>query len=89
MQGRSIPNYPNNPFVIKIEIPAPQDSAGGLIVADLNADGRMDYLVTVPRHVAAYRWDSRKIWVLDADGKVIADYERSEVAPADWRRYLP
>jgi hypothetical protein len=70
MQGRSIPNYPSNPFVIKIEIPAPQDSAGGLIVADLNADGRMDYLVTVPGHVAAYRWDSRKIWVLKVDVRV-------------------
>jgi hypothetical protein len=70
MQGRSIPNYPNNPFVIKIEIPAPQDSAGGLIVADLNADGRMDYLVTVPGHVAAYRWDGQKLWVLKVDVRV-------------------
>jgi len=70
MQGRSIPNYPSNPFVIKMEIPAPQDSAGGLIVADLDADGRMDYLVTVPRHVAAYRWDGRKLWVLKVDVRV-------------------
>jgi len=70
MQGRSIPNYPSNPFVIKIEIPAPQDSAGGLIVADLNADGRMDYLVTVPGHVAAYRWDGQKLWVLKVDVRV-------------------
>ncbi len=70
MQGRTIPNYPSNPFVIQMEIPAPQDSAGGLIVADLNADGRMDYLVTVPGHVAAYRWDGRKLWVLKVDVRV-------------------
>jgi len=70
MQGRRIPNYRNNPFVIRMEIPAPQDSAGGLIVADLNADGRMDYLVTVPRHVAAYHWDGQKLWVLKVDVRV-------------------
>jgi hypothetical protein len=76
MQGRRIPNYRNNPFVIRMEIPAPQDSAGGLIVADLNADGRMDYLVTVPRHVAAYHWDGRKLWVLKVDVRVGGSAER-------------
>jgi len=76
MQGRTIPNYPSNPFVIQMEIPAPQDSAGGLIVADLNADGRMDYLVTVPGHVAAYRWDGRKLWVLKVDVRVGGSAER-------------
>jgi hypothetical protein len=31
------------------------------------------------------RYDThQKPWVLDADGKVIADYELSKVAPADW-----
>ncbi|MDE2700327.1 MAG: VCBS repeat-containing protein, partial [Gemmatimonadota bacterium] len=39
------PEYPVNPFVIQLDIPGPTDSAGGLIVADLNGDGRMDYLV--------------------------------------------
>ncbi len=76
MQGRTIPNYPSNPFVIQMEIPAPQDSAGGLFVADLNADGRMDYLVTVPGHVAAYRWDGRKLWVLKVDVRVGGSAER-------------
>ncbi|MGC8783240.1 MAG: hypothetical protein ACP5RN_02475 [Armatimonadota bacterium] len=68
MQSRNVPDYPNNPFVVKMEIPAPQDSAGSLIVADLNNDGRMDYLVTVPGHVAAYAWDGRKLWGLKTDG---------------------
>lgn len=70
MQKRSIPEYPRNPFVIKMEIPAPQDSAGSLIVADVNGDGRMDYLVTVPGHVAVYDWSGRKLWVLKTDVRV-------------------
>lgn len=30
----------------------------------------MDYLVTVPGHVAAYAWDGRKLWVLKTDVRV-------------------
>ena len=41
-----------NPFVIKLDIPGPKDSAGGIIVADVDDDGKMDYLVTVPGHLA-------------------------------------
>jgi len=59
--------YPENPFVIGLDVPAPQDSAGGIIVADIDDDGRMDYLVTVPGHVAAYANDGTKLWVLKTD----------------------
>ena len=40
--------------VIKLDIPPPQESEGGLIVADVDNDGAMDYLVTVPGHLAVY-----------------------------------
>jgi hypothetical protein len=43
------------PFVIKLEIPPPQESEGGMIVADVDNNGTMDYLVTVPGHLAVYR----------------------------------
>jgi len=59
--------YSANPFVIKLDIPAPQDSAGGIIVADVNDDARMDYLVTVPGHIAAYGNNGRKLWILKTD----------------------
>jgi hypothetical protein len=55
--------YQNNPFVIKLAIPAPQNSAGGIIVADVTNDGKMDYLVTVPGHLAVYGNDGKKLWV--------------------------
>ena len=59
--------YRENPFVIKLDIPAPQDSPGGILVADVDNDGRMDYLVTVPGPVAAYANDGTKLWVLKTD----------------------
>ncbi|MBW7864209.1 MAG: VCBS repeat-containing protein [Candidatus Hydrogenedentes bacterium] len=65
--GTDWPQYETNPFVIPLDIPAPQDSAGGIVTADLTGDGRMDYLVTVPGHVAAYGNDGAKLWVLQAD----------------------
>lgn len=55
--------YQNNPFVIKLAIPAPGDSAGGIIVTDVTNDGKMDYLVTVPGHLAVYGNDGKKLWV--------------------------
>lgn len=63
------PQYPDNPFIIKLDIPAPKDhhdSAGGIVVADLNADGLLDYLVTVEGHLAAYGHMGRKLWIVRA-----------------------
>jgi hypothetical protein len=68
--------YRENPFVIRLDIPAPQDSAGGILVADLDNDGHMDYVVTVPGHVAAYANDGTKLWVLKTDVVVGGSSER-------------
>lgn len=70
------PAYQQNPHVIRLDIPAPQDSAGGMIVADVDTDGRMDYLVTVPGHVAAYANDGTKLWGLKTDVVVGGSSER-------------
>ena len=56
--------------MIELDIPAPADSAGGLIVADLNGDGLPDYLVTVPDHVAAYANGGEKLWSLQTPVRV-------------------
>ncbi len=63
----SWPEYSVNPFVIQLDVPGPEDSAGGLIVADLNGDGRMDYLVTVPNYITAHAHDGRKLWTLETN----------------------
>ena len=59
--------YKANPFVIRLDVPAPKDSAGGIIVADVDKDGRMDYLVTVPGHLAVYGNDGRRRWIRKTD----------------------
>jgi len=46
--GTAAQDYHENPFIIRLDIPAPQDSPGGILVADLDNDGRMDYLVALP-----------------------------------------
>lgn len=70
------PVYDTNPFVIELDIPAPQDSAGGIVAWDLNNDGLMDYLVTVPGHVAAYAHDGRKLWNHAVDLRIGGSSER-------------
>ncbi|HEX72065.1 MAG TPA: VCBS repeat-containing protein, partial [Candidatus Hydrogenedentes bacterium] len=67
------PQYESNPLEIVLDIPpipSPEESAGGVIAADVTGDGRMDYLVTVPGHVACYAHDGRKLWVHSVDVQV-------------------
>jgi len=68
-----------NPFVIALDIPGPKDSrdsAGGIIVADVDGDGRMDFLVTCRGHLAVYGNDGRKLWVKRVDVAVGGSGER-------------
>ena len=60
-------SVPPKPFIIKLEIPPPQESEGGMIVADVDNNGAMDYLVTVPGHLAVYSNDGQKLWVKQTD----------------------
>jgi hypothetical protein len=62
--------YPANPYVIELGVPAPEDSAGGIVVWDLDNDGLLDYLVTVRGHVAAYAHDGKKLWIHQTDVRV-------------------
>ena len=59
--------YSTNPTNIKLDIPPPKDSAGGMIVADVNGDDLMDYLVTVPGHLAVYGNDGKRLWISKCD----------------------
>jgi hypothetical protein len=53
---------PPKPVVIKLDMPPPQESEGGLIVADVDNDGAMDYLVTVPGHLVVHGNHGQKLW---------------------------
>jgi hypothetical protein len=41
---------------------AAEDSAGGMIAADVNNDQRMDFLVTAPGHLAVFANDGTELW---------------------------
>jgi hypothetical protein len=70
------PQFATNPFVIRLDIPAPNDDKGSIIVADLNDDDLMDYIVTVPGHIAAYENSGRKMWVVETDVRLSMDSEK-------------
>lgn len=51
--------------VIRLDIDGPthwNHSAGGIVVEDLDGDGRGDFLVTARGQLAAYRNDGEKLW---------------------------
>ena len=74
--GTDWPQYRSNPFVISLDIPAPKDDKGGVIVADLNGNGLMDYVVTVPGHIAAYANQGQRLWVKKVDIRLSMDSEK-------------
>lgn len=57
-------------IVIPLDIPGPagpEDSAGGIVVADVTGDGKPDYLVTCAAHVAVYDNSGDKLWIKEID----------------------
>ena len=57
-------------YVFELEIPGPsddEDSAGGIIVADVTSDGKPDYLVTCTGHLAVHDNRGNKLWVKKTD----------------------
>jgi len=76
--ARDWPEYGANPFVIHTaQPPADDDEArGGITVADLNGDGRMDFLYTTPGTVGAYDNRGRKMWVLEVPVRLSSSSER-------------
>lgn len=71
------PQYEKSPHTIEMEIPPPGDTRGGVVTADLDDDGRPDFIVTVPGHVAAYANDGSRLWVLETDIRLAAKSERN------------
>ncbi len=71
--------YAAQPFTVKLDIPGAagtDDSAGGIIVADVDNSGTMDYLVTRPGHLAVYGNNGKKLWILKTDIVVGGSSER-------------
>ena len=71
------PQYPANPFVIYLDIPAEDDRVGGIVVADVNGDHLLDYLVTKPGYLAVYHHNGAKLWVKKIDIRVVGQAENN------------
>ena len=57
-------------LTIDVSIPGPandDDSAGGILVADVNGDAAPDFLVTCHGHLAVYDNSGKKLWVMQDD----------------------
>ncbi|MBN1804223.1 MAG: VCBS repeat-containing protein [Sedimentisphaerales bacterium] len=67
----TITAYAANPTlqVIKVDVPPldVEDSAGGILAADVNNDNKPDYLVTVQGHLAVYGNSGEKLWLKKTD----------------------
>jgi hypothetical protein len=59
-----------SPRVIQLGPTDPDDGIGGLIVADVDDDGRKDFIVTKPNHVGAYSHFGHKLWIKEVDLQV-------------------
>lgn len=66
---------------IHLDFPVSGGSEGGVIATDLNRDGRMDFVVTAPGNVAAYRHDGKRLWHRKSDIRVSAGSSESVGLP--------
>lgn len=58
-----------------------REQTGGVITADLNGDGKMDFVVTAPHHVGGYSHDGKRLWLAKDDIRVSAGSSESAGLP--------
>lgn len=59
--------YPENPMIFELDIPISPAGLGALFAHDLTDDGRMDFAITAPGHVAAYSGAGELLWHVQDD----------------------
>lgn len=58
-----------------VDMPEEDSGSGGIIVADLNGDGKMDFIVTKPGFVGAWDNTGLKLWSLEKDIQITQQAE--------------
>jgi hypothetical protein len=61
--NRHAPFLTIKPRVIRLAVPAVDNGVGGIVVSDVNDDGRKDFIVTRPNLVAVYDQSGRELWI--------------------------
>jgi hypothetical protein len=75
------PAEPVKPRVIRLDFPIGQEGRGSVVTADLDGDGKMDFVVTALGHVGAYRHDGQRLWHLETEVRVSAGSSESVGLP--------
>ncbi len=65
--SRDLSYSPMRPQIITLDLSVEDDGSGGLIAADLNGDGRRDFIVTGPGRVVAWEQSGNPLWKRDLD----------------------
>jgi FG-GAP-like repeat len=58
------------PRVIQLDLPIPDEGIGGLVAADVNDDGRKDFIITKKNHITVHDHVGEKLWGKNLDIQV-------------------
>jgi hypothetical protein len=58
----NVPNSTLQPHTIQLDLPQDTEGEGGLITADVNNDGRLDFIVTKPGYIAVTDYEGQSLW---------------------------
>ena len=56
--------------IIRMDLPAENQGAGGVIAVDINRDGNKDFIVTKPGYISCYDSSGEKLWTKQMDIQV-------------------
>jgi hypothetical protein len=58
------------PKIIHLSLPVEDEGIGGVVAADVNDDGRKDFIITKPSHITVYDHIGEKLWGKKVDLQV-------------------
>lgn len=61
---------------IRMDLPAEDHGAGGIIAADVTGNDKKDFIVTKPGHIACYENSGKKLWTLQTNIQVTKKSEK-------------
>ena len=62
--------------IIELDLPAEDEGKGGIITADVNDDGKKDFIITKPGYIAVYESTGKKLWAKQIDIQVTGQAEK-------------
>jgi hypothetical protein len=75
LSGVNLAHAEITPTVIDLSLPGPDARIGGLVTADLDGDGRKDFIVTGVGYLAAFGASGERLWLREVDLQVTSQAE--------------